>query len=79
MLRRRGLPARYVSGYIVPRRASEGGANLEEVIGGQASHAWVETWVPGTGWFALDPTLGAQVGLRASGEISRHIIRTIAQ
>jgi transglutaminase-like putative cysteine protease len=64
VLRRRGLPARYVSGYIVPRSSAEGGANLEEVIGGQASHAWVEAWLPGFGWFGLDPTLGAPVGLR---------------
>jgi transglutaminase-like putative cysteine protease len=64
VVRRRGLPARYVSGYIVPRGSVEGGADLEEVIGGQASHAWVEVWLPGSGWFGLDPTLGAPVGLR---------------
>jgi transglutaminase-like putative cysteine protease len=64
VLRRRGLPARYVSGYIVPRSSVEGQSNLEEVIGGQASHAWAEVWVPGSGWFGLDPTLGAPVGLR---------------
>lgn len=64
VVRRRGLPARYVSGYIVPRSSAEGSPNLEEVIGGQASHAWVEVWLPGMGWFGLDPTLGAPVGLR---------------
>lgn len=64
VLRRRGLPGRYVSGYIVPKSSAEADANLEEVIGGQASHAWVEVWLPGTGWFGLDPTLGAPVGLR---------------
>lgn len=64
VLRRRGLPARYVSGYIVPRSTAESGSNLEEVIGGQASHAWIEVFVPGSGWSGLDPTLGAPVGLR---------------
>ncbi len=64
VLRRRGLPARYVSGYIVPKSSAEGGSSQEEVIGGQASHAWVEAWLPGNGWFGLDPTLGAPVGLR---------------
>jgi transglutaminase-like putative cysteine protease len=64
VIRGRGLPARYVSGYIVPRSSVEGSSNLEEVIGGQASHAWVEAWLPGVGWFGLDPTLGAPVGLR---------------
>jgi transglutaminase-like putative cysteine protease len=64
ILRRRGLPARYVSGYLVPSSATEPGAKMEEVIGGQASHAWVEVFVPGTGWVGLDPTLGSPVDLR---------------
>jgi transglutaminase-like putative cysteine protease len=64
ILRMRGLPARYVSGYLVPRRTAEPGASVEEVIGGQASHAWTEVFLPGHGWFGLDPTLGARVGLQ---------------
>ena len=62
--RMRGLPARYVSGYLVPRPAAEPEASLEEVVGGQASHAWTEVLVFGKGWMAFDPTLGAPVGLR---------------
>jgi transglutaminase-like putative cysteine protease len=64
MMRLRGLPARYVSGYLVPQRAAGPEAKLEEVIGGQASHAWVEAYLPGTGWTSFDPTLGKPVGLR---------------
>jgi transglutaminase-like putative cysteine protease len=64
LLRGRGLPARYVSGYLVPRRAAEPGANVEEVIGGQASHAWAEVYLPGSGWIGLDPTLGGPVSAR---------------
>ena len=64
LVRMRNLPARYVSGYLVPRPTAEAEANLEEVIGGQASHAWAEVCVNGKGWMALDPTLGAPVGLR---------------
>ena len=64
VLRMRGLPARYVSGYLVPRSTAEPGASVEEVIGGQASHAWVEVYLPGSGWFGLDPTLGRPVGLQ---------------
>jgi len=62
--RKRGMPARYVSGYLVPERANNPQAALEEVIGGQASHAWVEVFIPGCGWMALDPTLGMAVGPR---------------
>lgn len=63
-LRARGVPARYVSGYLVPQQAAEPCASMEEVIGGQASHAWAEVLIPGSGWVALDPTLGAPAGLR---------------
>jgi transglutaminase-like putative cysteine protease len=62
--RKRGLPARYVSGYLVPQRLDNPNAALEEVIGGQASHAWVEVYIPECGWRALDPTLGQAVGAR---------------
>jgi len=64
VVRMRGIPGRYVSGYLVPQGTAEPTANVEEVIGGQASHAWAEVYVPGTGWVGLDPTLGAAVGLR---------------
>jgi len=64
VLRMRGLPARYVSGYLVPQAAAEPGASAAEVIGGQASHAWTEVYLPGEGWFGLDPTLGQAVDQR---------------
>ena len=58
VLRQRGVPARYVSGYLVPRQAADARAVTENVIGGQASHAWVQAYVPETGWIGLDPTAG---------------------
>jgi transglutaminase-like putative cysteine protease len=64
VVRMRGVPARYVSGYLVPRRTAEAGSSLEEVIGGQASHAWIEVYLPGTGWVGMDPTLGLPIGLQ---------------
>ncbi len=64
VMRRRGIPARYVSGYLVPRRTAEPGASVEEVIGGQASHAWAEAYIPEIGWVGQDPTLGRPVGLQ---------------
>lgn len=62
--RKQGLPARYVSGYLVPMSAATPDAKLQEVIGGYASHAWAEVYVPGSGWFGLDPTLGKPIGLQ---------------
>jgi transglutaminase-like putative cysteine protease len=57
MLRRLGLPARYVSGYLHPRR----NAAIGESVVGQ-SHAWVEWWVGR--WTGFDPTNGVPIGER---------------
>jgi transglutaminase-like putative cysteine protease len=64
LARVRGLPARYVSGYLVPKKTAELDASVEEVIGGQASHAWTEVYVPHVGWVGQDPTLGRATGLQ---------------
>ncbi|MCU1343523.1 MAG: transglutaminase domain protein, partial [Candidatus Acidoferrum typicum] len=64
VVRKRGLPARYVSGYLVPESASAPDAKLQEVIGGYASHAWAEVYLPDSGWIGLDPTLGLPLGLQ---------------
>jgi transglutaminase-like putative cysteine protease len=53
-LRSLGIPARYVSGYLVPKRDLEVGASS---VG--ESHAWIELW--DGGWVALDPTNGIPV------------------
>jgi len=45
-----GLAARFVSGYIfVP-------GNDAKVTGGGATHAWMQTYLPGAGWIDFDPT-----------------------
>ncbi len=53
-LRSLGLPARYVSGYVLNLR--EGGAAGN--VGADASHAWVASFCPAHGWVAFDPTNG---------------------
>jgi transglutaminase-like putative cysteine protease len=48
--RMRGLPARYVSGYLVPGGGNGQDSKQEEVIGGQASHAWLRSHHRQAGW-----------------------------
>jgi transglutaminase-like putative cysteine protease len=59
-LRSRGLPARYVSGYL--RTITPGDAPGPALVGGGATHAWVAVWCPPFGWVELDPTNGGFVG-----------------
>lgn len=51
-LRSLGVPARYVSGYILTH-PPPGQPRLQ---GADASHAWVSVWAPETGWVDFDPT-----------------------
>jgi transglutaminase-like putative cysteine protease len=48
VLRTMNIPSRYVSGYICPHRSG--------LRGEGATHAWVEAWIPGSGWTGIDPT-----------------------
>ncbi|MEM1020987.1 MAG: transglutaminase family protein [Pseudomonadota bacterium] len=57
-LRSLGLPARYVSGYLMTH-PPEGEEKLQ---GADASHAWVSIWVGKYGWVDLDPTNNIIVG-----------------
>jgi len=60
-LRSRGLPARYVSGYL--RTNSPDSKEGEKLVGDAASHAWVSVWSPPYGWVEFDPTNGCFAGL----------------
>ena len=51
-LRVLGLPARYVSGYILTTPP----AGQARLVGADASHAWVSVFCPQAGWVDLDPT-----------------------
>ncbi|MGA7723647.1 MAG: transglutaminase family protein [Opitutaceae bacterium] len=57
-LRQNGLPAAYVSGYLLTKPPS----GRPRLVGADASHAWVSCFVPGTGWVDFDPTNACFVG-----------------
>lgn len=51
-----GLAARFVSGYIYVGARDPNGGNGTATIGGGATHAWVQVYIPGAGWTHFDPT-----------------------
>ena len=58
LVRGLGIPCRYVSGYIAPRESHHDRA------GDNATHAWVEAWLPPLGWVGFDPTNNTIAGQR---------------
>ena len=57
-LRRLGIAARFVSGYIATP-----GDRAHGYVGGGNTHAWVQVYLPSAGWIEFDPTNGI-VGTR---------------
>jgi transglutaminase-like putative cysteine protease len=48
LIRRLGIPCRYVSGYLYN--------NKQDRSTPDATHAWIEAYLPQTGWVGFDPT-----------------------
>ena len=61
--RHMGLASRFVSGYLHAPATEAGNAT---------THAWVEIYLPGTGWKGFDPTSGEVTG-------NRHIAVAVAR
>ena len=57
-MRSMGLPARYVSGYLLTQPPP----GKPRLLGADASHAWFSVWAPPFGWVDLDPTNNILVG-----------------
>jgi transglutaminase-like putative cysteine protease len=55
-----GLAAQFVSGYLYDEALIDAGGG---VVGGGATHAWIQVYLPGVGWVEFDPT-NALVGGR---------------
>jgi transglutaminase-like putative cysteine protease len=53
-----GLPARYVSGYLLTKPPP----GKPRLLGADASHAWFSVWAPPFGWVDLDPTNDVPAG-----------------
>ena len=63
LARLNGVPARYVTGYLVHIPDGEDESFLpvpalsqQGIASGLNSHAWVELWFPGTGWLVYEAT-----------------------
>jgi transglutaminase-like putative cysteine protease len=54
LLRGMGIPSRYVSGYLHPKR----NAVVGDTVDGQ-SHAWIQAWTGG--WWNYDPTNDSEI------------------
>jgi transglutaminase-like putative cysteine protease len=56
VVRRLGMAARFVSGYLYDPALDAEGPTTEALAGAGATHAWLHVYLPGAGWVPFDPT-----------------------
>ncbi|MCC7281690.1 MAG: transglutaminase family protein, partial [Acetobacteraceae bacterium] len=54
-----GLAARFVTGYLYDAKPP---GSTAPVVGGGATHAWCDVYIPGIGWVEFDPTNALEGG-----------------
>ena len=60
-VRRVGMAARFVSGYLYDPSLDADGAN-NDTVGAGSTHAWLQVYLPGAGWVPFDPTNNLRAG-----------------
>ncbi len=69
VLRELGVPARYVTGYVVAGEGEAVDGGYKYTLRERDLHAWVEAYVEGIGWLPFDPTAAVDGfdGMAAAG------------
>jgi transglutaminase-like putative cysteine protease len=55
-VRRLGVAARFVSGYLYDPALDGAAQGRGDVVGSGSTHAWLQAYLPGAGWVPFDPT-----------------------
>ena len=55
-VRRLGVAARFVSGYLYDPALDNDAGNSASTVGAGVTHAWLQAYLPGAGWVTFDPT-----------------------